>query len=148
MSVISFFRADTQEVIGTAPLADWWKIAGELFGTITSMKDEATRTKLLALTKLGSDFRQPPRQIILTELDLVDWHWACSIGMIRVMKQVADDSDAYLKSPHQASINLSQTWAHKISGAFVELLALNMALLDAHCQIEVREVRTPMLKVI
>lgn len=148
MSTISFVRVDTQEVIGRAPLADWWMVAGEVCSTVLKMKDEASRAKLMALMSLGNDCRKPPRQLRLTELDIVDWHWACSVVMIRLLKQVSLDVEMFLDTKDRKHIDLTKLWSHKASTSFVELLALNMALLDAHCVVEAREIRTPLLKVI
>jgi len=148
MSSISFVRVDTQEVIGIAPMADWWMVVGELCSTIVRLEDQNTRAKLMELMSLGNDFQKPPRRVQLSELDLVDWNWACSVTMIRILKQVGLDSLSFIQHKDHSSIDMSKLWSHKASTAFVELLALNMALIECRTAVEAREVRIPFLKVI
>jgi hypothetical protein len=148
MSCISFVRVDTREVVGSAPMQDWWMVTGELMGVVAELKDVETRTKLQRLLALGKDFRQPPCRVILTEMDIVDWYSRTSLVMIRLLKQVAQDMDAYTRSKSADNIDVSMLWSHKASSAFVELLALNSALLEVNGPVIAREIRTPVLKVI
>lgn len=149
MSSISFVRVDTQEVIGHAPLVDWLLVVGELQGKIDSIDDDVLiRAKLMALMSFGTDFRLPPCRLLLTELDLVYLYWACSSVMIRIMKQVEQDAATLLKHPEPDCVDMTKLWAYKTSTVFVEMQALNMALVEARCDIEVREIRTPLLKVV
>lgn len=147
MSSICFVRVDTQDIIASAPMADWWMVTGELQGAVYAM-DHPARAKLLELISLGKDFRKPPRQVVLTEMDIVDWYGRCSLVMIRLLKQVGVEFDTLLLAAENPDLDMSKLWSHKASTAFVELLALNSVLLDARCSIEAREIRIPMLKVI
>lgn len=148
MSCISFVRVDTQEVVGIAPMQDWWMVTGELTCVVAELTDVETRTKLQRLLALGKDFRQPPRRVVLTEMDIVDWYSRTSLVMIRLLKQVALDMDVLLRSESADSIDVTKLWSHKASTAFIELLALNSALLEVNGSVIAREIRTPNLKVI
>lgn len=150
MSAISFVLCGNREVVGVAPIVDWWSVAGQLRPCIEAMKDPVSQAKMEELMRLGNDFRNPPSRVILTELDLVEWYGVCGRAMYMLTRKVTEDVDAVLRNPFHPKdgFDITRTFAFRDMGPMVELMALVLTLIEQRSDIEAMEVRIPNLKAV
>ncbi|MNQ80701.1 hypothetical protein D3C85_956920 [compost metagenome] len=150
MSAISFVLPGSREVVGSAPIVDWWSVAQQLQPCIMQMQDPAAQAKMQELMRLGNDFRNPPSHVLLTELDLVEWYGICGRAMYTLTRKVTEDVDAVLRNPFHPkdSFDITRTFAFRDMGPMVELMALVLTLIEQRSSIEAQEVRIPNLKVV